>query len=526
VTDPTVDPPAADEPPARRRHWSLRRWSTLVAVLAAAVSVAAIGGGGASIVRLQTARDTVVGRVDPAIRATQSLLTALLDEETGVRGFALSADADFLTPYETGRLDEIAAAARIRSALGGRYPALDADLDAVLHRVDVWRTDYAEPTIAAVRVSGVATSTTDVDLGKKLFDAIRADLDTTLTDLDATRREAAAQLQRNADALTRTALAIGAALLIGSAALAVGLARGVTGPLTDLGNRIRRVAAGDFDHEVRGGGPTEIRRVGADVDSMRRRILVELAASRDVNAALEERTRELERSNSELEQFAYVASHDLQEPLRKVASFCELIETRYDDQLDERGRQYIAFAVDGATRMQALINDLLAFSRVGRLSSDHAPVDMNRTFASAVADLGPAIADGGATVTAGPLPTVTGDAVLLAAVLANLIGNAVKFRRPEVPARVAITARADGDKWEFTCDDNGIGIDAEYAERIFVIFQRLHPKTAYPGTGIGLAMCRKIIEFHGGRIWLDVSDGDGSRFRFTLPRTEPAGEPT
>jgi light-regulated signal transduction histidine kinase (bacteriophytochrome) len=228
---------------------------------------------------------------------------------------------------------------------------------------------------------------------------------------------------------------------------------------------------------------------------------------------------ELERSNRELEQFAYVASHDLQEPLRKVASFCQLLERRYKGQLDERADQYIGFAVDGAKRMQVLINDLLAFSRVGRLTREQVVVDCGEIAAQAVANLGPAIEETGAEIEVGPLPSVRGEPALLAAVFQNLLGNAVKFHGDQ-PPRVTLTAVRDNDSWTFTCADNGIGIEPEYADRVFVIFQRLHPKDAYPGTGIGLAMCRKIIEYHGGRIWLDTDADRGTVFRFTLPVVE------
>jgi len=263
---------------------------------------------------------------------------------------------------------------------------------------------------------------------------------------------------------------------------------------------------------VAGSGPREFVGLAADVDQMRLHIVDELETLHQVHD-------ELERSNRELEQFAYVASHDLQEPLRKVASFCQLLERRYKGQLDERADQYIGFAVDGAKRMQVLINDLLAFSRVGRLTREQVLVDGGEIAAQAVANLGPAIEETGAEIEVGPLPSVRGEPALLAAVFQNLLGNAVKFHG-EDPPRVTLTAERDGDFWTFTCADNGIGIEPEYAERVFVIFQRLHPKDAYPGTGIGLAMCRKIIEYHGGRIWLDTDADRGTVFRFTLPVAE------
>jgi light-regulated signal transduction histidine kinase (bacteriophytochrome) len=237
-------------------------------------------------------------------------------------------------------------------------------------------------------------------------------------------------------------------------------------------------------------------------------------------AQLEQANADLVRSNGELEQFAYVASHDLQEPLRKVASFSQLLERRYGDILDERGKQYIAFAVDGAERMQILINDLLAFSRVGRVYDNSATVDLTEALESARKNLSHRIEETGAVIISPALPTVSGEPTLLGLLWQNLLGNAVKFAAgAERPPRVVVTAaRADG-VWEFAVSDNGIGVDSQFAEKIFVIFQRLHPRgDNYGGTGIGLAMCRKIVEYHGGKIWLDTTHtGPGSTFRFTLP---------
>jgi light-regulated signal transduction histidine kinase (bacteriophytochrome) len=258
---------------------------------------------------------------------------------------------------------------------------------------------------------------------------------------------------------------------------------------------------------------------------MRGRIVAELAALRDAERALLEQARDLQRSNEELEQFAYVASHDLQEPLRKVASFTQMLERRYKGELDERADRYIAFAVDGAKRMQELINDLLEFSRVGRMSAPHARVDTTALVADAKTRLAAALQETGGEVVADGLPTVTGDAGLLTAVFQNLISNAIKFRG-DGPPRVVFEAERDGRFWRFTCTDDGIGVEDEYAERIFVIFQRLHTRDAYEGTGIGLAMCRKIVEYHGGRIWLAPSEpGRGARFRFTLPADPPEEDP-
>jgi light-regulated signal transduction histidine kinase (bacteriophytochrome) len=238
---------------------------------------------------------------------------------------------------------------------------------------------------------------------------------------------------------------------------------------------------------------------------------------------LDEQALELRRSNAELEQFAYVASHDLQEPLRKVASFGQLLEKRYGDKLDERGLQYIAYAVDGAKRMQVLINDLLSFSRVGRLGTTLAEVDLDATLDAAMSNLATAIDETGAEIVRPEqsLPRINGDPTLLTMLWQNLIGNAVKFRREGVAPRIVIDCKpGTGDRdgqWFLSVRDNGIGIEEEFVDKVFVIFQRLHGRDLYAGTGLGLALCKKIIEHYGGTIWIDTSYTDGTLIQFTIP---------
>jgi PAS domain S-box-containing protein len=230
---------------------------------------------------------------------------------------------------------------------------------------------------------------------------------------------------------------------------------------------------------------------------------------------------ELERSNLELEQFASVASHDLQEPLRMVSSYTQLLELEYKDKLDDEAREYIAYAVDGARRMQRLINDLLEFSRVGTRGRRLEPVDANAVLGTVRANLSVAIEDGGALVTNEELPTVMADSTQLGQLLQNLIANAIKFHGGQSP-RVHIAASARGAEWVFTVKDNGIGIEPQYFERIFAIFQRLHVTAEYPGTGIGLAVCKRIAERHGGRIWVESDPGNGTTFSFSIPKANGA----
>jgi len=309
---------------------------------------------------------------------------------------------------------------------------------------------------------------------------------------------------------------VAAGLVLSVILFALGLRVAAIRPLHRLAAEARQVAEGDFGHEVSLTGPREVTDLAADVNTMRERILQELDQTQQANIVLQAHTAELERSNSELEQFAYVASHDLQEPLRKVASFTQLLQRRYAGQLDARADQYIEFAVDGAKRMQALINDLLQYSRLGRSAREPALVSSDTALAQARNNLATAIEETGATVEAGHLPLVLAELPLLTAVFQNLLSNALKFSGGK-PPRIVITTTRDEPFWLFSFADNGIGIEPEYAERIFVIFQRLHERSAYPGTGIGLAMTRKIIEYFGGRIWLDTTCAEGARFLFTLP---------
>ncbi|HTZ19903.1 MAG TPA: ATP-binding protein [Opitutaceae bacterium] len=247
----------------------------------------------------------------------------------------------------------------------------------------------------------------------------------------------------------------------------------------------------------------------------------DVTATKEAEARLLQEHEELTRSNAELEQFAYVASHDLQEPLRAVASCVQLLKKRYEGKLDARADEFIRHAVEGTKRMQALITDLLAYSRVGTHQQPFEPVDCNAVVDESLANLTVAIQESGATVTRDPLPTVMADPTHLTQVFQNLIGNALKFRAENRPPRIHLTAKNAAGEWTLGVSDNGIGIEPQYFERIFRVFQRLHTRTSYPGTGIGLAICKKIVERHGGRIWIESQFGQGSTFYFTLPERKP-----
>jgi signal transduction histidine kinase len=518
-------PSAMDRPTAPERAsamaarfaggWPFGRVIGLGVLIVALFSLLAIGVGGTALGELTTARDRVVNTLDPAAYHASQLEVELLNQETGVRGYALSGQQAFLAPYHEGLAGQAQQVATLRQLLAG-MPSATAELGLVLQRVGIWQDTYAQPTISQVKASGKPVVSASVGQGKADFDRIRGPLAALQANLAAQRTHAVGSLHDSAAVLDATLIVIAVALLAAVLVLALGLWRSAILPLSRLAADARQVAAGDFDHQMEPGGPAEMRAVGLDVNRMRERILAELSAVQAANASLEARTEDLQRSNSELEQFAYVASHDLQEPLRKVASFCQLLQRRYAGQLDAKADEYIEHAVDGAKRMQALINDLLAFSRVGRTAQRREPVSCAVLLAQAWANLAADVRRTHATIEVGELPVVLGEASLLTAVFQNLVNNALKFRADEQP-RVMVSVRRDGDFWLFSFNDNGIGIEPEYAERIFVIFQRLHDKASYPGTGIGLAMVRKIIEYHGGRIWLDTTITAGARFWFTLP---------
>ncbi|WP_234347976.1 sensor histidine kinase [Streptomyces specialis] len=483
----------------------------------ALVLLAILGSlGAAALYRTTDVTDGLTEVSAPALVEAVRLETALVNQETGIRGYGLSGRAEFLEPYSQGRADEEAAAGRLRELTAGDAGAR-ADLDLVLERARAWQERVAEPLTAAGPDASAELAAELAEAGKPEFDALRDALAVQQAHFEEAADAGRADLTdamrlRNAVFLTI------AAVLVALAVLAFeGMRRGVTVPLERLSAEARQVAQGDFGHPLVATGPADLRQLGGDVEEMRRRLVDELAFAEQARRRLDDQAGELRRSNDELEQFAYVASHDLQEPLRKVASFCQLLQRRYGGQLDDRADQYIGFAVDGANRMQVLINDLLDFSRVGRLHTQRTVVDLAEAFDRAADALSVAVEESGAEITRDPLPHVVGDPTQFGMLWQNLLSNAVKFRAPDRAPRVHVSVAEEDGWWRFAVTDNGIGIDPEYAERVFAIFQRLHAKEAYPGSGIGLAMCKKIVETYGGTIAVDVTHSPGARMVFTLP---------
>jgi signal transduction histidine kinase len=519
-----------------KQSWSLRqRVTALCAVVGGLLALVAIGAS-ATAAATRSQVDTLANRATPLRTGSEALLTALVDQETAVRGFALSGDDADLAPYTTGIAEERRLTDDMSRLIEGEQ-AIRQSLERLNAEAATWRRDVAEPVISMVRADGPAAGQALItDASRQRFSQVRAAAEALQGDIRTFRDKTAREAKGSSNILVVLLVAATVIVLFAGVALLISLRRMVIEPLTSLAEDVRMVADGQYDHRISTKGPPELATLAGDVDAMRQKIAADLAEVREararvewVNGQLQNQTEELMRSNRDLEQFAYVASHDLQEPLRKVASFCQLLQRRYAGQLDERADQYIAFAVDGAQRMQRLINDLLAFSRIGRMTSGFTEVDLDALMADVAGQTESARNYANGELTWSELPTVLGEQALLTNLLANLVSNSIKFRHPDRPPKVHISAQRIGDEWEISCRDNGIGVEQEFADKIFVIFQRLHAKDSYPGTGIGLAIAKKIVEYHGGRIWVSPDVDEGTVIRFTLPvlvgsDDEPAGE--
>lgn len=507
-----------------------------VALVAGGVALGLLAGVAATaLVVMRDRQDVITGVFFQAVTEADAGHILLLDAEAAIDSFLETGNAAALDVLDRiGRQDPgeptVDVEAGLSAELGEDHPVLRLRAQATA-ALDTWYGGHVEPLVAVVEAGGPdAAVPADLLAEDEAFDAMEALVEEYSAAVRAAREEANDELRRWIDVTTVAFGLLVAGAVVAGVVLWVYLRRWVTDPLASLAAEARLVADGDVHHRVDGSGPGEVGAVARDVELMRERLVVlldesararaELEAS---HAVLEAQAEELRRSNRDLEQFAYVASHDLQEPLRKVASFTQLLGSRYRGQLDDRADQYIDFAVDGAKRMQRLINDLLGFSRVGRIGTEVTDVDMGQVFAQAVADLAGVVEDTGAEVSAGELPVLRGEAPLLVQLVTNLVGNGLKFRRPDVPPVVRVEAERVGEYWQFACRDNGIGIDPQYAERVFVIFQRLHAKEVYEGTGIGLALCKKIVEYHGGDIWVDQTVAEGTVVRWTLPAAPAAG---
>ncbi len=525
MTDLAPLPPPA--PPSGFGRLPLGRWFLIAGMLVALAFVVGTGMTIATIGNMRTAREAVVDVIDPAVLRTLEIATSLSAQESSIRTYGRTNEDQYLQDYKAGLGAEAAATAKL-GALMARMPegTAKADLARLVEASSAWRRDYAEVVIAKVPTLKTRTATTYAQVNNQRFTAVRAALSAQQQNLGRLHDKGSARIEAGWRTFYLVLILL-AVVAVGAAVTFTLIVRYIVlRPISQLTQQVRAVALGDFDRTLQVERPAELAELSGRVDAMRGRIVREWRRAAEAQRQLSDQTAELRRSNAELEQFAYVASHDLQEPLRKVASFTQMLEQRYGESLDERAKQYIHFAVDGAKRMQVLNNDLLNFSRIGRLNAESVRLDLNDAVDLALRNLGARLEDSGGRVDVGDLPVISGDPTQWVMLWQNLIGNALKFRHPDREPVVVIEAERAEDVWRITVTDNGIGIEPRFAEKIFLIFQRLHNRDQYGGTGIGLALCRKIMAYHGGQIELDTGYTGGTRFILTLPvEEEPPEKP-
>lgn len=420
------------------------------------------------------------------LRDLDDLLSTLKDAETGQRGFVLTGNPQYLEPYTTARARFPEQSERVVSE-ARREGVSDADIKSITDlAASKWQELDLTIQLRSQKGFSAALREVNTDRGEAYMSELRA-LIARIREARERPLQSAITLQQHRQVLLNATLAAGVAGSFALLLLAYRLSVGYERERDDMELAIRRL--------------------------VRQRTAALESRTHD----LELRTVELQRSNADLTQFAYAASHDLQEPLRTISSYVDLLGRRYASQLDETAQKYIEFAISGASRMQGLIADLLRYSRVGTQPPELSPTPMQHVLDTALENLGAVIAETGALVSAEPLPVVNGDAQQLTQVLQNLIGNAVKFRKVDIPPDISLAATKNGNDWIFAVKDNGIGFEEQYVDKIFQVFQRLHGVGKYPGSGIGLAICRRIIEHHGGKLWATSAPGVGSTFFFSLP---------
>lgn len=427
-------------------------------------------------VRTTLAADNFLGDLN-------QVLSTVKDAETGQRGYLLTGQARYIAPYENA----LKVIDKQMAQLDKEAPRNEIPPGQIrqLHALVTEKLAELKGTIALRQIKGPAEALREVETGKgQIFmDQIRDRVD------QITRRQRAT-LAARLDHQRRNQLLLEWVLVIGVA----------SGLLTlFLSVRVSALYKTERDR-----AEAEIRH-----------------AKENLELRVKRRTAELERSNEDLLQFAYVASHDLQEPLRTVGSYVGLLARKYGHQLDQTAQTYMQFAVEGAERMQTLINDLLLYSRAGTQAVNARTVSAEQIVDAAVRNLEVSIRESGAVIRYGNLPTILADETKLTQVFQNLLANGMKFHKPDTVPQVTISAKRESDNWVFSVADNGIGFEEKYADRIFQVFQRLHGVGKYPGNGIGLAISKRIIEHHGGRLWAESKLGEGSCFCFSLPGGEP-----
>lgn len=473
-----------------------------------------------------------IARDTEFIRASQTRLTLLRqllvdvsNMENGERGYIITGQAEFLEPYTQGRRD-------FRRHVADYQPRMISqrqrdNLARLLAEMDAWEKEDAAPEIAA-RQRSLDAAVDLVSSGTGLTrtrqaKTILADMIGFENDRLSNATTSSRQVLSRVQVLVPLGLLFGTLLLIWAGRRVLRLLAENVGAVTD---NTRRIASGDYGHRI---APLRVReldalsvqvhQMAAAVAEREQQLQAGRATLEQANTQLEQANLNLQRSNRELERFAYVASHDLQEPLRTIGSYTELLARRYSGQLDERADQYIEFTMSATQRLKNLIQDLLVFSRVQRATRTVSAVDLNTLLQEVRLEVQARLDEAGGELHIASLPMVTANRELLHHVFLNLLGNALKFRDPQRPPVVQVMAERREDAWVFHVQDNGIGIEEPYHERIFEAFQRLHHASRYEGSGIGLSVTRSAVEQHGGRIWLTSTPGQGSTFSFTLPDT-------
>lgn len=505
---------------------SLRRRTALLFLVAGLVIGTLALLMALSLARLDMATKERVDRLGPALLESEVLARSYSDQEAGLRGYLVAGRDDFLEPYVAGRAAERRSLSRLRTLLAGR-PDLLARVAAVRDEARAWHDTVAQPAITRTRRDGAsAMSVADVEVGKVRFERVRDRLAELQAPLRTAQEEAGASLTAYQDRLAGILVAGLLGLVVVAVIAWQALRRWVVEPLRDLGSEVDRVETGDLSRQMSvAAAPKEIMELTSQVERMRVRILHEYALAEDARAEamaarsqLEVQAEDLRRSNAELEQFAHVVSHDLQEPLHSLAGFLELLSEESGASLDDTGQLYLQRAQSGVDRVRQLLRDLLEYARVTTHGQPFGQVDMQRVVDEVLAELDDELHETGAVVTATDLPTVKGDAFQLTQLMRNLLENAIKFRSESPPSVVVTADRGEGE-WLFSVGDNGIGIDPRYAIHVFTIFQRLHGRDEFAGTGVGLAISKKIVERHQGRIWVESKPEGGATFFFTLADT-------